>query len=120
MYTEPDSWTWMPLGSFLRGLGIYHPLRYADRLDGALPHPLDDFGSQKPCFRPGTSFRESCVGNRSLGHPSLHSAFADLQEFGHVALRKNVTAAHWQSLAAVALPSRELSLLCDSAIRDRV
>src|ERR1039458_3024329 len=45
----------MPWGNFLRGLGIYHSLRHPYRLDGALPHPLDDLGSKEPSFRPGAS-----------------------------------------------------------------
>ena len=70
----------MPLGSFLRGLGIYHPLRHPDRLDGALPHPLDDLGSKEPSFRPGTTFGKRHVGDRSLGHPSFNRALAHLEQ----------------------------------------
>src|ERR1035441_5658978 len=79
MYTEPDSWTWMPLGSFLRGLGIYHPMRHADRLDGALPHPLDDFRAQEPSFRPGTAFRKWDVRDRAFGYPPLNRALTYLE-----------------------------------------
>ena len=63
--------------------------------------------------------RDRGVWNRSFGHPPLNRSLAYLQEFSDVALREDVTAAHWHSLPALANTSREFPFSCEVAVRDR-
>src|SRR5215469_5544262 len=107
----------MPFGSFLRILGMCgHSMSNAERFDSPPSHPFNDFEPKESSFRPGAALRKRSIRNRPLGHPALDSAFADLEEFGDVPFRENVTAAHWKSLLAWAFASPEFPFMCDEAI----